>query len=67
MLSLLLLYPPKDGDAPFAALPTGVAQEIGTSLNQSYLSATLIGVGLLVAAGIGKLIHVAMRRKKPVK
>lgn len=67
VLSLLLLYPPKDGDAPFTALPTGVAQEIGTSLNQSYLSATLVGVGLLVAAGIGKLIHIAMRRKKTAR
>ena len=67
IFSLLLLYPPKDGDAPFAALPASVAQEIGTSLNQSYMSATLIGVGLLVLAGVGKIVQTALRHKKMAK
>lgn len=67
VFSLLLLYPPKDGDAPFAALPAGVAQEIGASLNQSYMSVTIIGASLLVIAGVGKVIYTASRRKKTAK
>jgi hypothetical protein len=67
VFSLLLLYPPTNGDSPFAALPISVAQEIGTSLNQSYMSATLIGVGLLVLAGIGKIVQTALRHKKTAK
>jgi len=69
-LGLMLLHPPTDGGSPFAALPQSVAQEIGTSLNQSYFNATLLGVALFVIAGIGKIVQTIVRRsksKKPAK
>jgi hypothetical protein len=64
VLGLLLLYPPTDGDAPLAALPTSVSQEIGSVLNQSYVTATIVGVVLIFVAGLGKLVQTIVRRRK---
>jgi hypothetical protein len=56
VLGLLLLHPPKDGDAPFAKLPSSITTEIGNSLSHSYVIASLLGVTLLALALLLKII-----------
>lgn len=63
-IGLMILYPPKDGDAPFAALPQIVTQAVGNSLAQSYGSALVLALILLAVAGIGKIVHGILRRSK---
>lgn len=55
-LGVMVRYPPRDGDAPFAALPSSVTIEIGNSLLQSYGAASLLGGGLLLVAGVLKIV-----------
>ncbi len=59
---LLLSHPPKDGDAPLGALPPNVANEIGSSLSHSYMIAAVLGILLLLAALIGKLVQKFVRK-----
>jgi hypothetical protein len=54
--SLILANPPRDGDAPLAALPPLITQTLSASLASSYLAAAVLGTLLLVAAAIGKII-----------
>lgn len=54
---LILSFPPRDGTSLAASLPESVAHTAGQSLGVSYLSIFLIGITLLLAAAIGKIIH----------
>ncbi|HJQ08106.1 MAG TPA: hypothetical protein VJ836_01340 [Candidatus Saccharimonadales bacterium] len=69
LAGLLLLHPPSDGNAPLAALPSSIAQEIGGSLSRSYLVAAILGVILLLTALASKLTPKFLRRRgqKPSK
>lgn len=63
LAALLLLHPPRDGDAPFKAIPSNVAEEIGGSLSRSYLSATVLGLVLLLGALVGKIVQHYLRKR----
>jgi hypothetical protein len=61
LAALLVKNPPTDGDGPLAALPEGVASEVGTTLSQSYLVVAAIAVTLLLIALIGKIVQKIIR------
>lgn len=66
LLFTLLAHPPKDtpdGNV-MGFLPPDIAKEIGGTLGGVYLSVTIFGFMLLVAAGIGKLIFVLTKKQQ---
>jgi hypothetical protein len=63
-LGLLLSFPPQDGDGGGAkALPPEVASMLGAAVGGVYFWAIWIGVALLAAAGIGKIVTHSMKRR----
>jgi hypothetical protein len=67
IISLMLLHPPMNGDAPLAQVPSGVAQQIGDIMARSYLFTAILGVALLVIALIGKITVTILRRRQAAK
>src|SRR3989344_501494 len=66
LFSLALTHPPKDGDGGgLGFLPQDLTKEIGGSLGQVYTRIFLLGLALLIAAGIGKLIFHFRRKPAP--
>lgn len=65
LLGLMLTHPPKSGDGgPFGFLPSGVAQEIGSPIGQTYQWVALLGLTLLATALIGKIVSVIITKRK---
>jgi hypothetical protein len=62
LASLLLLHPPAGAGLFGASVPTSVTQSVGGTLGHSYPYATALGVALLVAAFIGKIITSVTRQ-----
>ena len=56
LFGLLLRYPPTNGDSPFSQLPGGIGPEIGGGMIGTYGTVLWAGIGLLVVAGVGKLV-----------
>jgi hypothetical protein len=57
LFSLALTHPPKDGDGGgLGFLPADLTKELGGSLSGVYTRIFLLGLALLIGAGIGKLI-----------
>jgi hypothetical protein len=63
LAGILLLHPPTNGDGPFAQVPQNIAQDIGNSLNNSYSATIILGILLLVAALIGKIVQALLRHR----
>ena len=57
LFSLLLTHPPKDGsEGALGFLPNDLTKELGYSLGQAYTRITLLGLALLIGAGVGRTI-----------
>lgn len=64
LLGLMLSHPPKNGSGgPLGFLPSGVAQEISLPIGQTYQWVALLGLALLVAAFIGKMVSIVVAKK----
>lgn len=64
LAALILLNPPDRSDSLTAAIPGHIGQAVGTSLSHSYIGAMLLGLILIVAALIGKIITVILHHSK---
>lgn len=63
-LGLLLSYPPKNGDTGGVnALPPEAAGMLSVAVGSVYFWAIWIGVGLLISAGIGKIVSRIIKRR----
>jgi len=67
LVALLLTFPPKDDDGgPLAFLPSDVTANLGGPIGSVYYWVTILGVALLFAAFLGKIIShfVGKKHKK---
>lgn len=67
VVGLLLKYPPQDGDAPLAKLSPEISSQLSATLLTSYGVVCVVGVGLLVSAGVGKLALRIIRHSRRMK
>jgi hypothetical protein len=55
-LGLLLKSPPRNGDGPFGAVSPELTNQIGQAVSAAYTKVTLLGLALLIAALVGRIV-----------